>query len=120
MHTLTQANATVLQQVVQVVKHGALILSADSAEVTQETTAVGHHLREPDLLKDKHLDFCLLCRASGCASYELNLSVLSHSLSLLVCLKAVSSGLSFSSSTVGCSFHKFGIHINYYVEVHQI
>lgn len=60
MHTLTQADAAVLQQVVQVVKHGALVLPADSAEVTQEATAVGHHLREPDLLKDKRHTFGFL------------------------------------------------------------
>lgn len=51
--TLTQTNAAVLQQVAQVVKHGALILSANAAEVTQETTAVGHHLGESDLLEEK-------------------------------------------------------------------
>lgn len=48
--TLTQANATVLQQVAQVVKHGTLVLSADTTEVTQEATAIGHHLRETNLL----------------------------------------------------------------------
>lgn len=49
--TLTQTDAAVLQQVTQVVKHGALVLSADAAEVTQETTAVGHHLWKSDLLR---------------------------------------------------------------------
>lgn len=53
--TLTQTDATVLQQVTEVVKHGALVLSANAAEVTQETTAVGHHLRKSDLLeKEEH------------------------------------------------------------------
>lgn len=32
------------------VKHGALVLSADTAEVAQKTTAVCHHLGESDLL----------------------------------------------------------------------
>lgn len=50
--TLTQTDAAVLQQVAQVVKHGALVLSADAAEVTQETTAVGHHLGKSDLLEE--------------------------------------------------------------------
>lgn len=53
MSVLTQANATVLQQVVQVVEHGALVLPADATEVTQETTAVCHHLGEPNLLETK-------------------------------------------------------------------
>lgn len=47
----TQADAAVLQQVAQVVEHGALVLSADAAEVAQEATAVGHHLGESDLLE---------------------------------------------------------------------
>lgn len=51
--TLTQTDAAVLQQVAQVVKHGALVLSADAAEVTKETTAVGHHLGKSDLLREE-------------------------------------------------------------------
>lgn len=47
----TQADAAVLQQVAQVVEHRALILTADSTEITQETTAVGHHAWETDLLQ---------------------------------------------------------------------
>lgn len=49
--TRTQADAAVLQQVAQVVEHGALVLPADTTEVTQETAAVGYHLGEPNLLK---------------------------------------------------------------------
>lgn len=51
--TLTQAYAAVLQQVAQMIEHGALVLSADSTEVAQETTAVGHHLRKSNLLERK-------------------------------------------------------------------
>lgn len=47
------------------VKHGALVLSADTTEVTQETTAVGHHLGESNLLKRKSKKissvYCGLC-----------------------------------------------------------
>lgn len=49
--TLTQADAAVLQKVAEMVKHRALVLSADATEVTQETAAVGHHLRESNLLE---------------------------------------------------------------------
>lgn len=55
--TLTQTDAAVLQQVTQVVKHGALVLSADAAKVTQETAAVGHHLGKSDLL-EKEMQQC--------------------------------------------------------------
>ena len=48
---LTQADAAVLQQVAQVVEHGALVLAADTTEVAQEPTAVCHHTRETDLLQ---------------------------------------------------------------------
>lgn len=66
---LTQADAAVLQQVAQMVKHRTLVLSADTAEVTQETTAAGHHLGESNLLgkkKNKHFSqmhnvWCVLC-----------------------------------------------------------
>lgn len=47
----TQTDATILQQVTQVVEHGALVLSADPAEITQEPAAVGHHAGEPNLLQ---------------------------------------------------------------------
>lgn len=47
---LTQADATVLQQVAQVVKHGALVLPADAAEIAEEAAAACHHLGEADLL----------------------------------------------------------------------
>ncbi len=33
------------------VKHGALVLAADPAEVAQEATATGHHLRKSNFLK---------------------------------------------------------------------
>lgn len=48
--TPTQADAAVLQQVAQVVEHGALILAADAAEVAEEAAAVGDHFGEADLL----------------------------------------------------------------------
>lgn len=47
---LTQADATVFQQVAQVVEHGALVLAADAAEVAEEATAACDHLREADFL----------------------------------------------------------------------
>lgn len=53
----TQSNATVLQQVREVVKHGALVLAADSAEVAQEATAIGHHLWESDFLHRENKKF---------------------------------------------------------------
>lgn len=48
---LTQANATVLQQIAQMVEHGTLVLPADSAEVAEEAAAACHHLGEADLLQ---------------------------------------------------------------------
>ena len=67
---LTEANAAVLQQVAEVVEHGALVLTADPAEVAQEATAVGHHLGEPDLLQnggiqDSESVFALLPKWAG-------------------------------------------------------
>lgn len=50
-HKLTEANAAVLQEVAQVIKHGFLVLAADSTEVAQKTTAVGHHFRKGDFLQ---------------------------------------------------------------------
>lgn len=47
---LTQPDTAVLQQVAQVVKHGFLVLPANTTEVAQETTTAGHHLGEGDLL----------------------------------------------------------------------
>lgn len=58
---LTQADAAVLQQVAQMVKHRTLVLSADTAEVTQETTAAGHHLGESNLLGKKKTNIFLRC-----------------------------------------------------------
>lgn len=49
--TLTQADAAVLQQVAEMIEHGALVLSADSTEVAQKTAAVGDHLRKSNLLE---------------------------------------------------------------------
>lgn len=47
---LTEADATVLQEVAEVVKHGALVLPADATKVAEETAAVCHHSRKSDLL----------------------------------------------------------------------
>lgn len=47
---ITEADATVLQEVAEVVKHGALVLPADATEVAEKTAAVCHHSRESDLL----------------------------------------------------------------------
>lgn len=46
----TKADTAVLQQVTQVVKHGFLVLAANTTEVAQEATAAGHHLWEGNLL----------------------------------------------------------------------
>lgn len=48
--TITQANATVLEKVAEVVKHRTLILTTDPAEIAQEAAAVCYHSRESDLL----------------------------------------------------------------------
>lgn len=49
---LTKANAAVLQQIAEVLKHGPLVLTADSTEVTEEATAVGHHFWKCDFLQN--------------------------------------------------------------------
>lgn len=46
----TKSNTAVVQQVAQVIKHGFLVMAADSAKIAQETAAVGHHLWKPDFL----------------------------------------------------------------------
>lgn len=48
--TITKANATVLEKVAEMVKHGTLILTTDATEVAEETAAVCHHPRKSDLL----------------------------------------------------------------------
>lgn len=48
---LTEADAAVLQQVTQVVKHGFLVLTANATEVAQKATAAGHHLWKGNLLR---------------------------------------------------------------------
>lgn len=50
---VTQADAAVLQEVAEVVKHGALVLPADATEVAEETAAVCHHSRKSDLLSGR-------------------------------------------------------------------
>jgi len=40
------------------VKHGALVLSADATEIAKETAAVGHHLGESNLLEGKSDKIC--------------------------------------------------------------
>lgn len=52
-HSLTQANATVLKQVRKMVEHGALVLTTDTTEITQEAAAVRHHLGESNLLLER-------------------------------------------------------------------
>lgn len=52
---VTQADAAVLQEVAEVVKHGALVLPADATEVAEETAAVGHHSGKPDLLSREQI-----------------------------------------------------------------
>ena len=58
---LTQSDAAVLQQVAEMVEHGALVLAADATKIAQETAAVGHHLGETDLLlRDERASFTSL------------------------------------------------------------
>lgn len=53
---ITKADATVLQQVAEVVKHRTLVLTTDAAEIAEKTAAVCHHSRESDLLlAEKHI-----------------------------------------------------------------
>lgn len=65
----TQPHTAVLQEVAQVFKHGFLILTADSTEVTEETAATGHHFGESNLLqkdlKKKKNFFVTLYTAGG-------------------------------------------------------
>lgn len=46
----TKANTAVFQKVAEVVKQGSLIVTADAAKITQESTATGHHLWKGNLL----------------------------------------------------------------------
>lgn len=47
----TKPHAAVLQQVAEVIEHGFLVLTADSAEVAQEAAAAGHHFGEGNFLQ---------------------------------------------------------------------
>ena len=58
LSTLTEANAAVLQKVVEVVEHGALILPTDATEVAEKPTAARHHPRKPDLLEKSYDKKC--------------------------------------------------------------
>jgi len=53
MRTITEADATVLEKVAEVVEHGALVLTTDATEIAKKTAAVGHNHRESDLLLGK-------------------------------------------------------------------
>lgn len=46
----TKPNTAVFQQVAEMVKQGSLIVAADAAKITQESTAAGHHLWKSNLL----------------------------------------------------------------------
>lgn len=48
--SITEADATVLEKVAEVVKHRTLILTTDAAEIAQKAAAVCYHSRESDLL----------------------------------------------------------------------
>lgn len=50
---LTQSDTAVLQEVAEVVEQGPLIVTADAAKITQEPTAVCHHLGKGDLLAEE-------------------------------------------------------------------
>lgn len=49
----TEADATVLEEVAQVVKHRTLILTTDATEVAEKPATVCHHSRKSDLLLEK-------------------------------------------------------------------
>lgn len=50
---LTQPHTAVLQQITQMIKHGFLILTTDSTEITQESTAARHHFGKSDFLIER-------------------------------------------------------------------
>lgn len=71
---ITEADAAVLQEVAEVVKHGALVLPADATEVAEKTAAVRHHSRKSDLLwggqitnaESRTVVDCGDCRKTSC------------------------------------------------------
>lgn len=50
----TKSNAAVFQQVAEVIKQGSLIVTADAAKITQESTAAGNHLWKGNFLSKQH------------------------------------------------------------------
>lgn len=50
---ITEADATVLEEVAEVVKHRTLILTTDATEVAEKPATVCHHSRKSDLLLEK-------------------------------------------------------------------
>lgn len=48
--TFTESNTAVFQQVAKMVKQGSLIVTADAAKITEESTAAGHHLGKGNFL----------------------------------------------------------------------
>lgn len=48
--TFTKSNTAVFQQVAKMVKQGSLIVTADAAKITKESTAAGHHLGKGNFL----------------------------------------------------------------------
>lgn len=66
----TKSNAAVVQQVAQVIKHGFLVVAADSAKITQETAAVSHHLWKSDFLMGERIYIYVVPEISLCVSLE--------------------------------------------------
>lgn len=50
----TKPNAAVFQQVAEMVEQGSLIVTADAAEIAQESAAAGHHLGKINLLRKEN------------------------------------------------------------------
>lgn len=50
----TKSDTAVFQQVAEVIKQGSLIVTADTAKITQESTAAGNHLWEGNFLSKQH------------------------------------------------------------------
>lgn len=48
--TFTKSNTAVFQQVAKMVKQGSLIVTADAAKITEESTTAGHHLGKGNFL----------------------------------------------------------------------
>lgn len=51
--TVTKANATILQEVAEMIKHGSLVLATDTAEIAEESATVCDHSGKSNFLFGK-------------------------------------------------------------------